>query len=471
MSELIKLAVLIPLYFVVAPLIGMAIRSFRNIQKGVFFLLLFVTALSYRWISTSPGFPSEFYRGHTRGYECTLMDVFAIILIFSGRGTAKERGAWMPPGAWLWLLYCAASALSIVGSVDPNFTMMVIVKFTKLILVYIAAFHFFRKDDDIRFFLSSASVVLIFQSGVCLYSKYIEHVYQVKGWFEHQNAMVMYTYMLGLPLLAASMGEEKRMQTFLWVVGFIAGGVCVESSLSRGGMIFFALGVVLTVFLSLCDRLTLKRVLTVSTLGILGAIGILVASKTIIKRFNDPFNRASEETRVILNKCSRQMLADHPVVGTGWNTYGVMINPPYTYGNAFYDWDISRGFSINPKVKPNNPISESWYYLMLAETGFVGTAACFVFFLTTVFWNARAIFYHRKTFRGVMAIGLFAGLGMNYLQSNYERVLTQPKNMAAWMICLAIVARLEWWRRQERLGLKIKQQGAEEPLPTIQIKA
>src|SRR5438270_877269 len=118
MSDLIKLAVLIPLYFVVAPLIGMAIRSFRNIQKGVFFLMLFVTALSYRWISTSPGFPSEFYRGHTRGYECTFMDVFAIILIFSGRGSSKERAPWMPPGAWLWLVYCFASGLSIVGSVE-----------------------------------------------------------------------------------------------------------------------------------------------------------------------------------------------------------------------------------------------------------------------------------------------------------------------------------------------------------------
>ena len=59
--------------------------------------MIFVTALTYRYISTSPDFPDQFYRGHTRGYECTLIDVFAIILIFTGRGPARERAPWMPP--------------------------------------------------------------------------------------------------------------------------------------------------------------------------------------------------------------------------------------------------------------------------------------------------------------------------------------------------------------------------------------
>jgi hypothetical protein len=70
----------------------------------------------------------------------------------------------------------------------------------------------------------------------------------------------------------------------------------------------------------------------------------------------------------------------------------------------------------------------------------------------TLFWCARLAFYHKQKFLGAVAIGLFAALGMTYLQCNLERVLTQPKNMVPWFVCLALVARMEWWRRQERSG-------------------
>lgn len=454
MPDWFKIAMLVPIYLVLAPLLGLAIRRLRPAQCAVFFLMLFGAFLQYRWISTSPGFPQDFfYRGHTRGFECTAMEVLAVILIFAGRGPVQFRGPWLPPGVWMYLLYCFVASLSIFNSPQPNFTMMAIVKFTKISLVAVAAFQFLRQEKDIRFWLKSTAVMLIIHAWVCLYFKYVHHVYQVRGWFEHQNSMSMFTYMLGLPMLAAAMAKTRsRNETILYSLGYIGAGISIMCGLSRVSMLAFMTGTAMVVLLSLRDKVTLRRTAVVLIMAAIGLLGLIVSSDTIVRRFQDEGNTASKMTRQLLNEASRDMISDHPFIGTGWNTYGILINPPYTYGDRFDEYARligKRGYRDSPFGKP---ISESWYYLVMAETGLPSMLVLLLFLLTTLYWCGRLIWHYRGRFLGAVAIGLFAGLGFNYLQCNIERVLTQPKNMVAWMVCIAVVARLEWWRRQEILG-------------------
>ena len=221
-------------------------------------------------------------------------------------------------------------------------------------------------------------------------------------------------------------------------------------------MACFALGVALVVVLSLWDQITARRLILVAVLGLIGTLMFAYAAKSIFKRFGERANNASQGTRIALNRSSRAMIADYPLLGTGWNTYGVMINPPYHYGDPIEEWERTYGVMLDPSGLQLRTISESWYYLMLAETGFAGTTAMFLFMFSTLFWCGRVILRYRRTFLAAAAIGLFVGVGMNYLQSNLERVLTQPKNLAAWMICLGIMARMEWWRRQGRSAASLK---------------
>jgi O-antigen ligase/polysaccharide polymerase Wzy-like membrane protein len=327
---------------------------------------------------------------------------------------------------------------------------MTFVKFIKASTVYLAAFQFFRTEQDIHVFLKACAVALILQLFVCIKQRYIDHAYQVHAWFEHQNSLVMYSYMLGLPLLAAGLAHIKRNQTILYLSGFACAVIAAIFSLSRAGLVMFAAGILLLVVLTLWDRVTTRRLAIIATLAVLGTIPVGFAAKSIIQRFNDPITISSNESRQVMNATSRDMLHDFPLFGTGWNNYAALILPPHKYGNRMYDWERSRGHRITQDLLFERGICESWYYLMLAETGFVGTAACFAFILITLFWCARAIVRYRRTLVGAIAIGLFCGIGMNYLQSNYERVLLQEKNLVAWLICLGLIARMEWWRRQRR---------------------
>ena len=453
MDDSIKVILLMLLFLVFAPAAGYLIRGTRPLQQLAFFLMVFVSVGHINYTMVSPGF-GEFYRGHTRGYEFTLMEVMAVVLLFAGRGKPQERGPWFPPGADLWLIYCLVASISIFNSVNANFTMMATVKYVKILVIFMATFHFLREEADLHYWLKTIAILLIFQSFLAMYQKYVEGRYPVEAWFEHQNPLAMYSYMLALPLLAAGLAAPRGSQTAWYLSGFIGGAVCVQSSFSRAALVFFAMGICMVVFLSLAARITLKRVVVIAMLGVLGTIAAIPAADTVIARFNDQFNTSSSETRHTLNLCSRRMIKDYPIFGTGWNTYGIMINPPYAYGDPFYDLTHTRKHRIDPKRPVSRTISESWYYLMLAETGFTGTAAMFVFFLTTLFWCGRAILAFRRSFPAAVAIGLFSALSMTYLQSNFERVLTQPKNLTVWMICLGVVARLEWWRHNSAKRLQ-----------------
>jgi len=54
MPEWLKVALLIPIYALFAPSVGLMLRSNRTGQRIIFFLMLFFTILHYRLISTSP---------------------------------------------------------------------------------------------------------------------------------------------------------------------------------------------------------------------------------------------------------------------------------------------------------------------------------------------------------------------------------------------------------------------------------
>jgi hypothetical protein len=44
-------------------------------------------------------------------------------------------------------------------------------------------------------------------------------------------------------------------------------------------------------------------------------------------------------------------------------------------------------------------------------------------------------------------MGLVVALALTYAQSTLERVLTQTKNLATWMLLLGVVARMETLRK------------------------
>lgn len=465
-KDLIKGLVLLFLYFLVGPALGFISRNKPSWQRGLFALMAFMTISGLlkpgEWGFTLGDLPE--FRGHARGFHFYFNEILAIALITASAFNRKKSGFKLfPPGLWAYLLYCVLSLVSFFSAPVSVYVFMSAFKAFKVILIFLAAYNYLRTERDLHFFVSTMAVTMIWEMIVVLKMKYLDHIYQVWGTFEHQNALAMYAIMIGMVLLGAGTGPKQKGSN-LFLLGFLASAIVVECTLSRAGLVFFAIGTVSLMGLSLLEKITARRVIVISSVALAGLVLTAISWKTIMNRFNDTFNEDSKMTRVMLNEAARRMNQDFPL-GVGWNNYAVVINHPYHYGDLIDDYFRKFNYKVDPNAAKG--IVESQYYLIWAENGPEGILAYFLFIALFLYFNARCLWFFRHHFIGCVTLGIAMGCSMNYLQSTVERVLTQPRNMMLWMILLALTAKIETWRR---LALKetvsIRPTAEARPVPT-----
>ena len=457
MLDIIKGLMALVAYLIVAPMLGKFIRKDRARQRWTFSLLVFATSWHINKITFMIG-SIEWYRGATKGFEFSILDVLAIALLISGR---NKIGRWFAPGAGLYLLYVAMSWLSIFAAPEPSYVCMAGVRFIKAVLVYLAACHFLREEEDLHVLLRAMAFTLIVQALAVLKMKYVNHIYQVNGWFEHQNALAMWAYMCGLPLLAAAMSHlVPQKQARLYCYGFMASGIVVQSSLSRASLVFFAIGSAIILLVSLCQKVTLRKVTFILSLACIGGLGLAFTWDTISARFGEDRNKESSELRVLLVNASKEMLADS-AIGQGWNNYALVINKPWRYGDGIDQWTIDRGYTVDPDEAKPQP--ESHYWLLLAENGYPGFFTYMLFLAVTTWWGFRGIIATWGTIWSTFLFGLTLALAIQYYHSQLERVLTQTKNLYMWLILLAFIARIEVWRKHAKKARRAAPPVAELP--------
>lgn len=444
-KDAIKAIILVVLYGAVTPALAFCIKGRRGWQRLVFFVLCFMT-ISGLFVGLEWSYNlayEEDYRGHARGYQFLFSLVPAGALVLASFLEAPRKFRWFPPGLILYLAHLALSFVSVVNAPVFRYVIMAALRSSQVTLILVAGYCFLKKTKDVGYFLSCFSVTMFWELFAVLKAKYVDGQYQVMGTFEHQNALSMFAIMVGLILLGAALGPKRKGST-LWLAGYLACAWIVECTLSRGGLVAFAIGTAGVLFFSLAERATVRRMAVATVLSVVAVLGVLLSLNTIIDRFNSPYNRDSHETRRLLNAASSEMVRDYPI-GVGWNNFGILINPPYPYGDRIDDY--FRSYGEQKGVDTNKGIVESMYYLLLAENGWQGLLSYVLLVLFYLWCNWRAYRTFRNHLLGSVSIGIAMGCIANYLQSFLERVLTQPRNLMLWMLVLALTARIEAWRR------------------------
>lgn len=443
MKELLKLFVCLSGYLILAPLLGVALSKSRVAERAALCLL----------VSMPSWFPSkltlmvnsvERYRGHTKGFEFSVMVVFGIALTvcsFINRPTGFRV---IPPGLWLWLLYCALCCLSLIPAANKTYGLMAAWKFTSASLIFVGAFHAFRDAEDLRWVLRTLAITLLVQTGVCLKMRFLDGRWQVHGWFEHQNPMCMWAYLCAVPLLAAAFSPGVSTRDTLLAFGGLAGAaLMILLAVSRAGLAAFVVGCVAVAGLAFLRGPTFKKCV-IGGIGACGAVAAgMLALDSLMARVHEDASRENEEDlRPILNRQSKAMLRDSPI-GIGWNNFGVANSLPVEkYAAILMEWDLSRGFRIIDENYEAGPLTESLFWLVLSETGFQGFAAYIAFMGLTLWWSARALVAHWKTPMGYFVGGVLVALALTYLHGTVERVLSQTKNLSAWLIFAGFMARI-----------------------------
>lgn len=453
MVDFIKTLIILAAFFMFAPALGNWIADSRKKQRCVFCFMLYLVALA-------PGkftlmvWSMEKYRGHTKGFEGNLIEVLAIALIIASSKNKYPGWQKWAPGAVLYLLWCGVSLLSLFPAMQfsPLYACMACFKFTKAIITLMGAYHFMRDEEDLTWMLRTLAWLSIWYAELGLWTRFIGGIWQFMGYFEHQNPMAMWCYLNAFPLLAAALhGSTKTKDFILYLAGYGGAALCILLSVSRAGLGALCVGSAL-VMLFAWIRKPNARVISVT---ISSVFAVMFVSAFMMNSFRARLNEVKEsaeatefDLRDILNMQSRAMLADS-ALGIGMNNFGVANSRPYgaKFSAILEDWDASRGFTIYDENYYQNPLTESLYYLLLAETGYPGFIAFVLFAAATVYFALRSAIRFRKSLAGVVSAALMIGLCICYLHGTVERILTQTKNLAQWMMICGTVAALEQRRR------------------------
>lgn len=445
-KEIIKAIILLGAFCVFAPALGFLLKNSRIGQRALVAIICFMTTSGIfgagDWgLTIAP----MLYRGHARGYHFYFIEVFAVALICARMFRNWKDFKALPPGIWLYYAFCFFATLSIVGAPYVSYGLMAALKAIKITVIFIAIFNYIREEEDLEFVLTCMGFTMAWQCLVTVKMKYIDGYHQVMGTFEHQNALSMFTMMIGLVFLAVALGPKTKKSNW-FLLAYLMCALIIQFTLSRGGLAMFAAGTVGVVGMSLMDRFTKRRVVVLCCLAVVGTVGLAFTYDSIIARFNDQYNFESANTRKMLNQAAQAMVKDHPL-GAGWNNFGRLINKPFNYGDHIDHWQQINGNHVDRHYQKG--LVESLYYLILAENGFIAFFFHIAFMALFLWWAVRAAITFRTHFLGAFSIGMIAACSMTYVQSTLERVLVQPRNLSLWLLLLAATARIELWRREE----------------------
>lgn len=449
MKDLIKALIILVAYLGVGPVLGSVIAQSRKAQRLVFCLMVFMPCLHPGKLTLMVD-SWEFYRGHTKGFEANWIEVLGIAIIVASYKNRALLPDWrLPaPGTALYLLWAAMSSISILAADDKVFALMAAFKFTKVVILFVAACHFLRDEEDLTWVLRTMAGGQLFYVLFCLKLRYLEGMFQIKGWFEHQNPMAMWCYMTAIPLLAGALYRRASPRDFvLCLSGYGAAALNILLTVSRAGLGAFAVGSAVVLGVAWLRGPNI-RIVMFTIASILGAFLVSAfAMDSLNARLNDVQESADKnefDLREILIMQSSAMLHDSPI-GIGWNNFGIMNSRPRgaQYSQILEDWDESRGFRIVDENYYANPLTESLYWLLLSETGYQGFIFYMLFLAATLWFALRAAWRFRDSLWGAFAAAQVAALSIAYLHGKVERIFTQTKNMSFWLLMCGLLAGME----------------------------
>lgn len=454
-KTLIKVMLIAFVYLGVGPLLGFYLKGRASARRWVLGAMAF-------WLVRPPSDFTlmlnsiESYRGHSRGFEFNFMDAIAMAFIIAAVLEKRRDFKVLPPGLWAWFLWVGACSLSVVSAIEPVYALMPAFKFFKMGIIFLGVFAALQDEKDLRAMMRGFAVALVVQLVVCLWGRYVQGGFRVTGWFEHQNPMAMWSYMVAFPILGLAICQKTpRRDALFFFSAFTSAGVVVVLTVSRAALAAFVAGAVIIMLGSFLQGITRRRVV-LSLLGAVGGLGVMaVAADTFMARVGED-SSPKNDLRYALNKQSAAMFLDHRWVGIGWNNYGLANSRPQglKYSRVLEKWEESRGRRIYPENFRANPLTESLYWLILAENGIVGFLTLLGLVAITLWHGIRCTFAFWKSSLGLLVFGLTVALAITYFHGQVERVLTQTKNLTTWMMFCAALSRLEFWRRANRSRMK-----------------
>jgi hypothetical protein len=420
----------------------------------------------------------DWYRGTTRGFEVSLVDVISISLLASAvlRPRRGEKRWFWPASLGLMLIYFLYAALC-VGLADPKiFGLFELSKMLRGLVIFLATALYLRSERELRLFTWALGVAVCYEGFMALTQRYVYGMHRVAGTVDDSNSLSMY-FCTTAPVFVAVI--TSRFPKLLKVFGAMAIGLAfvgVILTISRAGLIAIMMTLFGATMATISYRITFRKLLILFVV-VIGMGGALAKSwKTVGARFaNDSlkneYGGKHEQNRGYYIRIAAA-IAEDSWFGVGPNNWSYWVSNKYgpKLGWRFIPYSgterapsqmVPAGRNIDaPQAAPAHSLGA----LAAGEMGYGGLVLLILLWMRWLLMGASFLLPRTPDPLRRMGVGIFFGMCGTFVQSLTEWVFHQTPIFFTFNILAGVLASLCYLRKCERRAKKTAQQDAEEPV-------
>lgn len=412
------------------------------------------------------------YRGTTRGFEFTGMDVLALGLLVSLVLVPRaERPRWFFPASLvlmgMFTLYCLGTTLFAEPAI---FGLYEVLKLMRGMVFFLALALYIRTERDLAIMAVALVASVGFQTLVALRERYLLGMYRPGGTLSHPNSLSMYLCLV-TPLLAAAACApwNKWVRRLCWV-GVFLGAVTMLLTLSRAGLPVFVVTVGLTILLCASWEITPAR-LAGGFLAIVLLGGLVVNSLPLLQvrygqsTLQEEYFDAPGESRGYYFRQAGVIL-EHRPFGVGLNNWSYWVSREYGHplGMHYENYDelvYAPPSDVAPMFRFAAP-AHNLGVLTVGELGWAGLALLLLLWARWLQVGASFAFSRDPTVFRRIGTGVFCGMLGVFLQSFTEWTFRQTQIFLMFNVLAGMLAALYALRAAERR--EAREEAAAEPV-------
>ncbi|MBI3885776.1 MAG: O-antigen ligase family protein [Opitutae bacterium] len=411
------------------------------------------------------------YRGTTRGFEVTFIDVLALALLFSALVRPRPGSA-----AWFWpagltplLVFLGYATLSVALATPSVFGWYELSKLLRGAMFFLLAAYFVRSERELRIVVLALAGAALLEGTDALRQRYLGGIYRVTGTLDHANSLSMYLCLVGPVLVAAgSAALPDALRRGCWLA-LAAAAAAVMLTLSRAGIPAFALAVGGAAACTCSWRITFKNLLIAGLIG--AGVSLLVwkswdllAARYESASLKEEYLDDNSEGRGYYLRQAEVILEDKPF-GVGLNNWSYWVSKRYGHDlDMHYETYDDIAFAPPNDLLPMYRYAAPAHNLEALTAGELGWLGLGLFLLLWARWLQVGAGFLRD--RGPdpmhrLGTGIFFGCVGVFMQSQTEWVFRQTQIFLTFHFLVGVLAGLRHARRPAQL----QPESAPEPVP------
>jgi hypothetical protein len=406
----------------------------------------------------------EWYRGTSRGFEFSILDILSISLLVSAvlfprRG--ESRGYW-PASLGLMMLSFLYACANVAAANPKLFGLFELFKMARGLILFLAVAFYVRSEREVRLLFFALAALVCFEGLLALKQRYLDGISRVPGTIDDSNSLSVFCCMTAPVLVAAVNSRLSASLKSLCAAGIALASIAEILTISRAGVVILASMLAGAAAVTASYRLSPRKI-AVCCLIALAAAGVTAKSwKTLRERFQSStleqeYGHHHNLGRGYYLRVAAAIVDDH-WFGIGLNNWSYRVSNEYgpRLGYRFVPY---RGTDKEPSdvIPSGSNVDEAQaapaHCLAALTAGKLGIPGLFLLALLWLRWvQMAASFLWKRIPKPAhrLGVGIFFGFGGIFLQSLTEWVFRQSPIFYVFHVLLGTLAGRYYMKRARR---------------------